>query len=232
MKKTLGIIGGMGPMATADLYRKIVSFTDAASDNDHIHVIIDSNVNVPDRTAAILHGGKSPVGELTKSAKLLENAGAEILMMPCNTAHYFYSEVAAATGCTLLHMLRLTAAEIKRRKIARVGLLATDGTVQTGIYARLFDENGIAYSVPAGDGQKTVMDMIYGGVKAGKTKFDTAAVRETLDEMMRSGVEAFVLGCTELPIAFADYGLDYPTVDPTSVLARAAVEAAGYRVKG
>ena len=230
-KKTLGIIGGMGPMATADLYRKIVSLTDAASDREHIHVLIDSNTSIPDRTAAILSRGEDPLPELTKSARLLEQAGAEILMMPCNTAHFFYDGVCAATSLPVLHMLRLTAKEIKKKGLGKVALLATDGTVKTGIYARLFEENGIPFLAPDEAGQKAVMDMIYKGVKAGVADYDCSAVRAALEEMASRGAEAFVLGCTELPLAFADYHLDAPSVDPTLVLARAAVEAAGYAVK-
>ncbi len=230
-KKTLGIIGGMGPMATADLYRKIVSLTVAANDREHIHVLIDSNTNIPDRTAAILSGGEDPLPELTKSARLLEQAGAEILMMPCNTAHFFYDGVCAATSLPVLHMLRLTAKEINAKGLGKVALLATDGTVKTGIYARLFEENGIPFLTPDEAGQKAVMDMIYKGVKAGVADYDCSAVRAALEEMTVRGAEAFVLGCTELPLAFADYHLDVPSVDPTLVLARAAVEAAGYAVK-
>ena len=218
-------------MATADLYKKIVSFTEASSDNEHIHVIIDSNVNIPDRTAAILRGGADPLPELTKSARLLERAGANILMMPCNTAHFFYDAVCAATELPVLHMLRLTAEAIKRQGVNKVGLLATDGTIQTGIYARLFSDNGIAYMEPAEAEQRAVMDAIYKGVKAGVRNYDSSKLRAALDAMRSRGAEAFVLGCTELPIAFEDYRLDHPTIDPTSVLARAAVAAAGYRVK-
>lgn len=228
MKKTIGIIGGMGPLATVDLYRKIVLHTKAANDRAHIHVIIDSNTAVPDRTAGILGTGPSPLPELVKSAKLLEAAGADFLIMPCNTAHFFYEHIARETKLPLLHMLRLTAGEIKRQRLGRVALLATDGTVKTGIYAKLFDEYGIPHILPDADEQRAVMDVIYNGVKAGRTDYDTANLRAALDALIKRGAEAFVLGCTELPVAFEDYHLDYPAVDPTLVLALAAVEAAGY----
>lgn len=228
MKKTIGIIGGMGPLATVDLYRKIVLHTKAANDREHIHVIIDSNTAVPDRTTGILGTGESPVPELVRSAKLLEAAGADFLIMPCNTAHYFYEDIIRQTKLPLLHMLRLTADEIRRQKHGRVALLATDGTVKTGIYARLFEEHGIPYLLPDADEQRAVMDAIYNGVKAGRVDYDTANLRAALDALMRRGGEAFVLGCTELPVAFEDYRLGYPAVDPTLVLALAAIKAAGY----
>ena len=88
MSRNIGIIGGMGPLATCDLMEKIIDYTDAASDQEHIHVLVDSNTNIPDRTEAILHGGENPVPEMVKSAWKLESMGADILIMPCNTAHY------------------------------------------------------------------------------------------------------------------------------------------------
>ncbi len=230
IKKTIGIIGGMGPLATVDLYDKIVRRTEAASDGEHIHVLIDSNTAVPDRTAAILGLGPSPVPELIKSAKRLEVAGADFLIIPCNTAHYFYDDICSATALPVLHMLRLTAAEILRRKLAKVALLATDGTVKTGIYARLFEENGISCLLPQGEAQRAVMDAIYLGVKAGRRDYDTAALNKALRALRDAGAEAFVLGCTELPIAFSQYGIDEPAVDPTQILAEAAIREAGYRV--
>ena len=112
-KKIIGIIGGMGPLATADLFEKIIVHTKAACDQDHLRVIIDSNTNIPDRTAAILHGGADPVPELTASARGLERMGAELLVMPCNTAHNFYDAVQGAVSIPVLHMVRLTAQALR-----------------------------------------------------------------------------------------------------------------------
>ena len=106
MKKILGIVGGMGPAATCDLMEKIISLTAATCDQDHLHVIADVNTNIPDRTAAILHGGADPVPELVKSGQRLQNAGAELLLLPCNTAHYFYEPLAASVTVPVLHMPR------------------------------------------------------------------------------------------------------------------------------
>ncbi len=231
-KKTVGIIGGMGPLATADLFEKITRLTKADKDSKHIHVIIDSDTNIPDRTAAILGQGPEPTKELIAAAKRLENAGADILLMPCNTAHYFYPAIQAATKCPILHMLRLTAEEIKSRGPIKVALLATDGTVKTGIYARLFEEYGIDYMLPEPEEQRLVMSLIYDGIKAdNELYFDTAPITAALNAMLRRGADAFVLGCTELPIAFEDFELDFPAIDPTYVLAKNAVLAAGYELK-
>lgn len=230
-KKIVGVIGGMGPLATVDLYRKIVEHTLADCDQAHVRTIIDSNTNIPDRTAALLSGGESPVRELQSSARLLERAGAQVLVMPCHTAHCFYDEVQAAVHVPVLNMIQLTVRELKRRGVARAGLLATDGAVQSGIYQRHFEGSGIELLLPDPEGQAALMDMIYSGVKAGRTDYDTQAVRTALDSLIDAGAQTLILGCTELPPAFEMYGLDYPNLDPTLTLALAAITASGGTVK-
>ena len=135
-RKTIGILGGMGPLATCDLYTKIIMNTPASCDQEHIHVIIDSNTRIPDRTAALLEGGEDPRPEMIRSAVMLEEDGAEAILMPCNTAHGFYDDIQAAVGIPVLHMIRLTGEELKKRGITCAGLMATTGTIRTGIYQR------------------------------------------------------------------------------------------------
>ena len=130
-KKIIGILGGMGPAATADLFNKIIVSTKAASDQEHLHVIIDSNTSIPDRTEALIHGGEDPTEQLTLSARRLAAAGAELIAMPCNTAHGFYDAVCAAVDIPVLHMIKLTAQELRLKGVKCAGLLATDGTVQS-----------------------------------------------------------------------------------------------------
>lgn len=224
--KTLGIIGGMGPLASADLLEKIVQNTRAEKDQDNIHVILDSNPLIPDRTAAILHGGSDPRPQLQASACRLEAAGAKVLAISCNTAHYFYSDVASAVSVPVLHMPRLTAGYLRCTGLRKVALLATDGTVESGIYQAAFVD-GVDLLLPGAKEQRAVMALIYEGVKAGRADFDTAAIRAALAQLEAAGAEAFILGCTELPLAFSMYGLPGRTIDPTTVLARAAVAACG-----
>lgn len=231
MKKVVGIIGGMGPLATADLFEKIILHTEARTDQEHLRVVIDSNTDIPDRTEALLHGGEDPVPELTKSAVRLESIGAQVLVMPCNTAHGFYDQIAAAVNVPVLNMITLTRDALKEKGIRRAGLLATDGTVETGIYQNAFAGSGIELLVPEGEDQKAVMDIVYDGVKAGRSDFDVSAFRRTCEHLLAAGAETLVLGCTELPPAFADYHLDYPCVDPTLELALGAIRAAGGTVR-
>lgn len=230
-KKTVGILGGMGPAATADIFTKITACTEASCDQEHLHVIIDSNTAIPDRTAALLSSGESPVSELVLSARRLEKAGAGLIVMPCNTAHGFYDAVAEAVTIPVLHMIRITADALAGMGIKRAGLLATDGTVQSGIYSECFAESETELIFPDAEGQRAVMDISYGGVKANVRDFDTSDFRKAADALIARGAQVLILGCTELPVAFEMYGLDYPAVDPTLVLARAAIIAAGGRLK-
>ncbi len=231
MKKTIGILGGMGPLATCDLFRKIIQITEADRDQNHIHICIDSNTEISDRTAAIVQAGKDPVPEMVKSAVRLQGMGADVLIMPCNTAHYFYNRIVPYVDIPFLNMIEETADRVCRQGIRKVGLLATDGTVQSGVYKEAFRKRGIQLEVPFAENQKCVMDLIYQGVKAGKRNFVIDGVRETIEELFARGAELMVLGCTELPVAFEMYGLDYPSIDPTLVLASSAVQFVGARMK-
>lgn len=150
MSKIVGIIGGMGPKATVDLYNKIVDYTDASSDQDHLHVVIDGNAKIPDRTSYILGNGKSPLDELVKTGERLKNAGADFLIMPCNTAHYFYDELYEKLNMPFINMIEEVGKYIvtKHGKI-KVGLLATLGTYQGKIYERYCKELGLDIIIPS-----------------------------------------------------------------------------------
>ena len=229
MKRTLGIIGGMGPLATADLFRKIIEETAAERDQDHIPLLIDNNTNIPDRTAALLDGAESPLPEMVKSARRLEQAGAEGLLMPCNTAHGFYEALRAETSVPVLNMIALTGQALARRGVTCAGLLATTGTVRTGVYQKYIGD--VRLLTPDEAGQAAVMDMIYGGVKAGKRAYSAAAVQRVAETLLSEGAQCLILGCTELPLAVEWYDLHFPAVDPTLELARGAVLFAGGQLK-
>lgn len=165
---TIGVIGGMGPLATADLYRKMIEGTIAAKDQEHIHVIIDSNPLIPDRTEYILHNGPSPLPEIIKTIRRLEAAGCNFLIMPCNTAHSIIEEIKATTIIPFIDMMEETAKYFARKHPTElVGLLATDGTVESRAYHKYMEKEGIELLVPQ-ENQKKVMDFIYKGVKSGK----------------------------------------------------------------
>ena len=223
----------MGPLATSDLFRKIVEMTDSANDMGHPRVIVDSDTNISDRTQAILHGGADPLPEMVRAALLLEQAGADVLIMGCNTAHYYYTDICRFVRVPFLNMLEETAKEAKSRGISTVALLATDGTIQSGVYGRAFKKYGVALLTPQEDEQHAVMSMIYDGVKAGRPCWDTKAVTELVCRFAAQGVQAVVLGCTELPIAFTQYGINstLPLLNPTEILAKQAILAVGGSIR-
>lgn len=231
--KTIGILGGMGPLATVDLFRKIVEMTDSKDDQGHPRVLIDSNTNITDRTAAILSGGADPLPEMVRAALLLERGGADVLIMGCNTAHYFYPEIRRFVRIPFLNMLEETAKAAKERGCSKVGLLATDGTVRSGVYAREFERHGIGLLTPDEAGQKALMAMIYEGVKAGKTAWPTGEITRAVADLAAQGAQAVVLGCTELPVAFASYHIEsaLPLLDPTELLAKGAILFVGGKLR-
>ena len=233
MKKSIGILGGMGPLATADLFRKIVTMTKAGCDNDHIRIYIDDNASIPDRTAAILSGGPDPVPVMADSLRKLEACGADCIIMPCNTAHYFLPRLQAMTEVPFLSMLAATAkacAETFPGKTAAI--LATKGTLATGLYERALEAEGVSYLIPDAGEQDALMEVIYDGVKADADPASYRAPMETvLEGLTDRGADYFILGCTELPVAAQLLQLTQPMVDPTSELARAAIRFCGYELK-
>lgn len=233
MKKSIGILGGMGPLATADLFRKIVTMTKAERDNDHIRIYIDDNSAIPDRTAAILSGGTDPVAEMSDSLKKLVACGADCIVMPCNTAHYFLPRLQEQTDVPFISMLEATAkACAEQFPGKKAGILATKGTLATGLYEKALAEEGVSYLVPDGEEQDALMRVIYDGVKADTDPETYRADMETvMDRLSAKGADFFILGCTELPLAFQLLGLDRPAVDPTTELAKASIRFCGYEIK-
>ena len=219
-------MGGMGPMATVDLMKKIILATPAKTDQEHIPMLVDNAPQIPDRTKAILGQGESPVPAMVRSARRLEAGGADFIIIACNTAHYFLPEVVPQVKIPVLSIVETAIAEVIRRGYRKVGLLATIGTISTGLYQKSMEAKAISCITPPPDKQHLLDDMIYDGVKANDTSYDTAPVRQLLIDMQQTGAEAFILGCTEVPVAVAMYNLQGTFIDSTDELAKAAVKLA------
>jgi aspartate racemase len=224
--RMIGILGGMGPEATLDLYRHIISRTPASMDQDHIRVLIYSNPKIPDRTKAIEAMGDSPLPSLIESAKLLERGGAGIIAMPCNTAHYFLPRIQLEVSIPILDMVEETFLYIRENlpEAKTIGLIAAYGTVHCGVYSKALAHAGIELLIPD-DVDQTRIRAAIAQVKAGRQNRSTRETFHSIgSRLVAAGAQAVILGCTEVPLAFEPEEVNYPTVNPTRILAEAAVD--------
>ncbi|HHF98571.1 MAG TPA: amino acid racemase [Candidatus Aerophobetes bacterium] len=222
--KTIGIIGGMGPEATLDLFYKIIKNTPAKKDQEHIHLIIDNYPQIPDRTQFILGKGDNPLPYLLKSAKLLENAGADAICMPCNTAHFFVEDIRKNINVPFISIVESVLKDIKENytNVERIGLLASEGTIAGKVYHRIFEKEGYTIVVPEKNIQKKIMDVIY-SVKAGKIKEKVKLMQECIDKISNKA-DILVAACTEIPILIPHIESKIPVIDATISLAKSVVE--------
>ena len=227
-EKIIGILGGMGPEATTDLFYKIIKLTPAEKDQEHLRIIIDNNPKILDRTASILGKGGDPLPALRETAQNLEKAGADFIIIPCNTAHYFLLSIQGSVKIPILNMIEETAKETRKKisLIQKVGLLASAGVYETKIYHQHFKKFNIEVISPEEKDKEKVMKVIY-AVKAGdlseKVKKNIILIAQKLID---KGVEAIIAGCTEIPLILKEGDVSVPIIDPTQALAKAAVRKA------
>lgn len=225
----LGILGGMGPLATVDFMEKIVKSTPAQRDQDHIEIVTASAAHIPDRTQAILGQGPDPLPAMIAALRQLERAGAERIAIPCNTAHHWHGALQQRTALPILHIVDAVLAQVRGRGRAlpqKLGLLATDGTLRAGVYPARLAKHGIDCIHPADAGQQQVMQAIR-LVKAGDLAGGATILRAQAEALMAQGASHVVMGCTEIPLALADEtgALALRLIDPTLALAEACVAA-------
>lgn len=221
--RVVGIIGGMGPEATLDLMRRVLAKTPARDDQDHIHLIVESNPKIPSRIAHLIEGtGADPTPELIRIAANLQRAGAEALAIPCNTAHAYAHSIRRAVSIPLLDMVQLTVDQIAgSRHIARVGLLASTATLATELYTKAFASYGIAVVHP--EAQEEVMSLIK-AVKRGETGLQTQVALGRIALDLARQADVLLIGCSELSVIAA--GVTVPFVDSLDVQAQAIVNFA------
>lgn len=231
-EKIVGILGGMGPEATIDFFTKIVKGTRVRKDQDHLRILIDNNPKVPNRTLAIQGMGPSPLPQLVRSAKVLEAAGADFIAIPCVTAHHFHAPLQKKVRIPILHIVEETKKHIGSRfkGMDRIGLLATTGTIRSGLFQKAFSPSGIEIILPSPESQrKKVMEAIFGkgGIKeTGPSEKSKRLILQASRELIRQGARAIIAGCTEIPLVLIDGDLPVPVIDPVAILARAVIEKA------
>lgn len=216
--KTAGVLGGMGPEATIDFMARIVTHTEASSDQDHLHLIVDQNPAVPSRQDALLGKGEDPGPAMAAMAKRLEAAGADFLVIPCNTAHAWQQAVTDAVEVPLLSIVDATMAACAGEE--PIGLLATEGCLKAGVY----DTDSAV--LPDDDQQARIMDLV-NAVKAGDRSEEVRAeMREIATSLVDRGAKVIVAACTEIPLVLADGDLPVPVIESTEELALATVRFA------
>lgn len=223
----------MGTIAAAHFFKVLAERVRAEKDQDYPRIIIDNNPNIPDRTAAITGKGESPVDEIVISLKNLESAGAQVIAMPCISAHYYYDEIAGSTAVPLINMIEETY-KVYSEKISGkiVGLLATTGTVVSGNFLRFFPEKIMIFPYEYSQ-ENLVMEAIYGekGIKIGEVDYPKRLLIQAAAELINKGAEAIIAGCTEVSVILQSEDLPVHYLDPIIILAEASILKAGYQLK-
>ena len=223
----LGILGGLGPAASCYFYQMIIDHTPVSCDQDHIDIVLSSRATTPDRTAFITgESPDDPFAIMNRDAQMLVRYGATVIAIPCNTAHYFFDRLAETLSVPVLHMPRLTVRQAKALGCAKLGILATTGTVMTEAYQRMCELEHLEWALPTQAEQELLMQVIYGQIKQGK-RADMALFGRVADSLRAQGCTMAVLGCTELSLIKRDEALDRFFLDSSEVLAKRAIEACG-----
>ena len=235
MSNKLGIIGGMGPKATAVFFNRMVDHTVAASDAEHIEMVLLNNTKIPDRTAAILSGNHKPVlDELLTSVRQLEWLNVNHIAIPCNTACFFVDALQRSTKIPIISIVEETVKELSNKEdisnASPIGILATDGTINAGVYHKVLERYGLLPIIPEKEFQVKVIDLIYNQVKkTGRGNIND--FNYIVDYMEKLGCGYIILRCTELSWFAANYTLSPRCIDALEVLTKVCIERSGKEYK-
>lgn len=219
MKDFLGVVGGIGPLATTYFMKKIINFTSAVNDQDHINMMVLNHAEIPDRTSYILNKtNKNPYPYLLEDCLMLQEAGAKLIAIPCNTSHYFLPQLKQRIKIPIVNMQEETAKALKKLGLQKVGVMATSGTVATGLFQNALKAEGIDCFLPPNSMQSKIMDIIYSNIKAGVMP-SQAEFNEVSDYFWQNDCETIILGCTELSMLKEIFELKDNFVDALDIAA-------------
>ncbi len=227
--KIVGVIGGMGPEATVDLMQRVIDATPAHDDADHIRMLVDNNPKVPSRIKALIEGtGESPAPCMVDMARGLERLGADFLVIPCNTAHHYYPDVAAAVEIPVVNLIELTAHSAKTAQpgLKKVGLLASNALQMIRLYEPWFERLQVTVHYPQPEHQQAVMALIRAVKARAQTAEQLDAYQRAAEDLAAQGVECLVVACTELSVIGDQLRTSLPVYDASDLLARHIVETA------
>ncbi len=230
----LGVLGGVGPLATIYFAELVIRHTDAATDQQHVSMIILNHAAIHDRTNYILDPSEpNPLPQMIDDAKTLERAGADYIVIPCNTAHFFYDEIQNSVNTKIINIIEETVLHIKNTMpdAKKVGILATKGTLVSGSYQNMLKKHGLDYAVPDDGDTEALMEIIYDQVKAGK-QVNIESFWRIINNLKKAGCDCVVLGCTELSIIYRDYSIaDETIIDSLVTLAKKSIKLCGKKIK-
>ncbi len=223
--KTIGVLGGMGPDATALFFQRIIALTPAQSDQEHIPVVIYNNPQVPDRTQAIIASGENPVPALRKSISLLQRASVDFICIPCNTVYAYYDEMQKSAEVPIINLIEIVVERIleKLPRLEQVGLLSTVGTIKSGLYHNALRKSNIELVTPDEGQHSSLQGAIHELKKQSK---DKTVIQAVANDLVEAGAQGIILGCTELSLIANDILLNVPVFDSIEILAENAVQLA------
>ena len=215
--KLLGVLGGMGPLASAYFYEQLTLLTNVNCDADHINMLISSMTRTPDRTSFILGQNKeNPLQYLIKDAQMLEKCGVDIIAVTCNTSHYFIDDLSRSVNVPIINMIELTIGSLKQKSIKKVGIMATKGTYQTKLYEQECIKQNIEPFIPCEKIQDEIMNIIYNQIKKNGT-IEMNSFQAIIDYFIANNCEIIILGCTELSIVEKQINLPNLIIDPINI---------------
>lgn len=228
MTKTLGILAGLGPLAGAHFYRRVIELTPAVNDHEHLSVVLIAENSIPSRLDHLIGQGPSPLPSLIEAAQRLITAGAEILAIPSTTTHAYYQEIATSVSVPVLNLIELVARDIARSSSRRVGIIATTPTCTLGLYDQALAQRGITAVYPDSHTQDEIMAVIRGVKAEGNRPQWGERLEEAMAKAWARETDGMLLACTETPVVFA--GISHPRFpgplfNATDILARAAIAA-------
>ncbi|MBD1383137.1 cysteate racemase [Metabacillus arenae] len=228
MSKTVGILGGMGPLATCDLFYKIVKNTNAQTDQDHLHIIINNNPKIPARIDTLIKDNETPLSELIKSAKILEQSGADFIVMPCNTAHIWLDQIAETITIPCYDMIKNTVKQtlsLINERDQKIFLLATNTAIKMNLYQNAFKNTIVELILPT-EKEQMLINKAINEVKAGN--IENNSCMEELNQMLETyetmSVSTLLGGCTEIPLLFPYIKTNMLKLDPALMLAKLVID--------
>lgn len=222
---TLGVIGGMGTEATSYYFEELADHTKVAKDQDHIDTVILNHASLPDRTEAILSDDTGALlALLVKDVKILEKLGVKNIAIPCNTSHYLYDDLQKETSVPIIHMIHESALAATKQfdNVRKIGIMATTGTIRTGVYHKEIEALGLTPVVPSAERQDDVMSLIYDDIKSGQPG-DYAKYERAYDDLMAAGSDVVILACTELSVFKKNHKIHDNCLDALDILVKESI---------